>query len=688
LSYEWLDHLPLPAVIIRKACFVYVNDACLELLALTREQCEGLRFDTRVAPEDRKRIAAIHDARLRGAPVPSNYELSVIRGDGERRAVELFISPVGEDTLFELYDVTDRVAHQENLRSLARLGAAVQRELSEEAIFRAVDTGLHSLGAAVMRMVPDGDGVRVVQTLGAVERLKAELGADAFGARRPWSPNVRKAWAEGFAFLEELKLSLVNLIGAEHDAMVRRNVEEPDWLRGSMIRLDVLGLPREILLVTAVWLRLEDEPLLALFGAQISAALDAARVIRDLSSRNAELTALNHIATAAGTATGLAELFAHASRELTQVTGCTWMVLYLVDEPTGELRLAHHSGAVGEELTTYPRLLMESRQAEVIRLGHAQIWKRGDLSPTAQQLMLKSRSHYVVAVPMMIRARVIGVINVGYANAQPVPPQQVELLGAMAAHLAAAFEANRLVEDLRRSYDELSRAQAQLVQRERLAALGEMAAALAHEVRNPLAVIFNSLVALPREIAAGQDGAQLMAIMKEESDRINHLVGDLLDFARPTQPLLSDELPLVSAVNEAVVAVLGLSPVEIDFELHNEADVEKVPMDARLMRQVFFNIANNAVQAMPQGGKLRVFVRSERSRPEPRIQVVFEDTGHGIPASVMSRVFEPFFTTRARGTGLGLALVKRIVEGHRGDVDVSSTPANGTRVIVAWPISA
>ena len=687
MADQWLDQLPLPAVIIRKARFAYVNSAFLELLALTREQAVGMQFVDRIAPEDRQRIAERHQARLRGEPVPNNYQLNLIRGDGERRTVEIFISHAGDDVFFILYDLTARAVHQVNLQGLARLGAAVQREQREEGIFRAVDSGLRTLGAAVVRIVPDGDGVQIVQTLGAIGQLKSDLSTEVISGRRPWSPNLRRAWVDGYAFVDDLEQKSVTFIGAQHEVEVRKNLAERRWVRGSMIRLDVLGAPREVLLVLAAWLRAEDQPTLALFGAQIGAALDAARAIGDLSNRNAQLSALNAIAATAGTVSGLDELFVQASRKIEEVTGSCSVVLFLIDEAACEARMAYQQGAGPKVAGAYARVpLAGSKLGEVVQSRTTRILRRQDYDPHARQLMIEFEMQLAVSVPMMSRGRVIGVINVIYPTAEAIPPQQVELLEAMAAHLAAAFESSRLVNDLRHSYDDLSRAQAQLVQRERLAALGEMAAALAHEVRNPLGVIFNSLASLPREIAAGHSGAPLLAIMKEESDRINHLVGDLLDFARPTQPLLSDELPLTSAISEAVGAVLALATAKIDFELRGEKCPERVPMDGRLMRQVFFNLANNAMQAMPNGGKLKVTATLELSTAEPRVKVTFEDTGHGIPAALLSRVFEPFFTTRARGTGLGLALVKRIVEGHRGEVQVASTPPRGTQVVVAWPI--
>lgn len=489
-SQHWLDLLPLPAVIISQARFLHVNEPFLQLLMLSREQAVGMRFDERVAPEDSERVSARHRARLAGEAVPDSYQLNIIRSDGERRTVEIFVSQTAEHTLFQLLDVTGRAAHQEHLSALARLGAAVQRGQSEAAIFAAVAAGLQTMDAAVLRVRPIEDGLQVISD-----------GPPA--AIEPWGPGLKEAWLTGYAFLDDFAFSGYRT-----------------WVRGAVIRLDVAGVGRELMVIGALWLKPEDAPTLQLFGAQISAAL----------------------------------------------------------------------------------------------------------------------------------------------------------------------EANRLIVDLRRSYDELSRAQAQLVQRERLAALGEMAAALAHEVRNPLGVIFNSLSSLPREISAGHDTTQLVSILKEEAHRINHLVGDLLDFARPSLPLLSNETALQTLVVEAVGAVLGSTPVKILFEVSNASGVDQVSMDARLMRQVFLNLANNAVQAMPHGGTLGVVLTLDQAGAEPWVQVTFSDTGDGIAADVLPRVFEPFFTTRARGTGLGLALVKRIVEGHRGRVDVRSGEGKGTRVVVAWPI--
>jgi PAS domain S-box-containing protein len=232
-----------------------------------------------------------------------------------------------------------------------------------------------------------------------------------------------------------------------------------------------------------------------------------------------------------------------------------------------------------------------------------------------------------------------------------------------------------------------ARAQAQLVERERLAAIGELAAVVAHEVRNPLGVLFNSLGTFRKLLGEGVDGAArtLVEIMEEEAARLNHIVRDLLDFARPTLPTLQRER-LDQVLEEAVDAALGESRDRVGVTRQID-DLPPVPMDARLIRQALLNIAVNAVQAMPRGGTITLRLSRDPlddGRPAARIEI--EDTGAGIAPGVEPRIFEPFFTTRATGTGLGLAVVKRIVDSHQGRLRVSSIEGEGTTFTLWLPL--
>lgn len=688
VSTASFDRLPLPTVIIRDARFIYANDAFLTLLAATREQVIGMRFDQQLAPEDRPRVVERHARRLRGEVVPDSYEFDLLRLDGGRRTVEIFISRAGDDTLFQLLDVTPRVARQENLRALARLGAAVQSELSAEAIFDTLARGIGELGGAMVRLRPVGDRVQLVVARGSdLEPLAGTPGL--FG---PFTKEVADAWASGFLFVDDVSLALQRFFGDELSGPVREVVQRRSLTRGAVVRLDVQGGAKELLVVVASWLQPEDQPTLALFGAQVRAALEAARIIHHLFERNAALTALNHVATAAGESRDLADLFRTACAEIVSFTHCSAVAMFALEETGEYLELVHSAGtgevsrASEDASRAYARVKVAgSRPEQVLASRTAGVFRLADLDEQGRETLARMGQEMLVMVPMLVRSRAIGVINLAHPVVREVPQEELDLLGAMAVHLGAAIETSRLVHDLRRSYDELFDAQAQLVQRERLAALGEMAAAVAHEVRNPLAVIFNSLATLRRAGKLDAANAQLVEMASEESERIDHLISDLLELARPTLPALTNDVALGPLIQECVTPVVRNAKGRVKLNLDVDAELGQPMMDPRMMRQVLLNLAANAVQAMPDGGTLTVRARRVPGPSAPLVQVTFTDTGHGIPKDVLPRIFEPFFTTRARGTGLGLTLVKRIIEGHQGEVFVQSTRGEGTSITIQFP---
>lgn len=217
-------------------------------------------------------------------------------------------------------------------------------------------------------------------------------------------------------------------------------------------------------------------------------------------------------------------------------------------------------------------------------------------------------------------------------------------------------------------------AQAKLVQRERLAALGELAAAVAHEVRNPLGAIFNAMGELNRHLGGQGEVGTLLSILTEEAERINQIIGDLLDFARPPD-LAVDQVSLAGAIEAAASASVRLSGVEFKCEI--APDVDRLRMDQRQIRQALLNIFNNSVQAMNGRGEIRVHVQRVHRDGEPVVAIAIRDSGPGVPTEIRERVFEPFFTTKASGTGLGLAVVKRVIEGHGGAVEVGAGDPHG-----------
>jgi two-component system, NtrC family, sensor histidine kinase PilS len=219
---------------------------------------------------------------------------------------------------------------------------------------------------------------------------------------------------------------------------------------------------------------------------------------------------------------------------------------------------------------------------------------------------------------------------------------------------------------------------------ERLAALGKMAAGLAHEIRNPLASMRGSVQVLDSELSLSPDQAQLMQIVLRESDRLNRIVSDFLTYARP--PRIERAVIDVSSLLSETVALLRNSSELLPDHVIKEA-LPGAPVlyqgDPNQMRQIFWNLARNAIQAMPDGGELCVALEA---RPGREVNIMFQDTGQGMSREQKERLFEPF-NSSSGGTGLGMAIVYQLVRDHDGAVLVDSEIGNGTRISIKLPIS-
>jgi two-component system sensor histidine kinase HydH len=283
-------------------------------------------------------------------------------------------------------------------------------------------------------------------------------------------------------------------------------------------------------------------------------------------------------------------------------------------------------------------------------------------------------------VPLLAKEQAVGALCLFRRSTRPFASSDVTLLSAIGVQLGVAVDAARQHAQVLSANADLRREQEKNIRKSRLEALGELSAVIAHEVRNPLGVIFNSIGSLRHLIGAGGDARMLIDIVGEEADRLNRIVGDLLDFARHSPPqLLLDRLERV--VEEAVSVALAQPPSGLEVVRQLDASLPAVPLDAGQVRQAVLNLVVNAVQAMPNGGRLTVRTLVE----EAAAVVEVEDSGPGISEPVRARIFEPFFTTKATGTGLGLPVVKRIVEGHGGELRVR-TGATGTCFAMCFPI--
>jgi two-component system sensor histidine kinase PilS (NtrC family) len=237
----------------------------------------------------------------------------------------------------------------------------------------------------------------------------------------------------------------------------------------------------------------------------------------------------------------------------------------------------------------------------------------------------------------------------------------------------------------------------ELRQRERLAAVGELAAGVAHEVRNPLAAIsgcVEMLRALNRERSGDDEQEHLMGIVLREIERLDALIADFLQFARPGPPKL-ETIALAPLLGEVAEMCRAACPLDVRVTVEAPTDLE-VEADATQLRQVLWNLVRNAVQAVGQRGVISLGAAPlAQATPSPHrsgapggghlVELVVADDGPGIAPEALERIFDPFFTTKPAGTGLGLATVHRIVTAHGGTIDVDSEPGRGARFRVRLP---
>ena len=221
-----------------------------------------------------------------------------------------------------------------------------------------------------------------------------------------------------------------------------------------------------------------------------------------------------------------------------------------------------------------------------------------------------------------------------------------------------------------------------LSQAERLSALGEMAAGISHEIRNPLGIIRSSAELLKKKVTKIDPSNTMPDIIVEESSRLNSIITDFINFAKPGSPKLN--LCRIEEVIEKNITFLSVQMKEKGYTIKKDYQnhLPEIQADADMLYQSFLNIFLNAMQSMPKGGMIEVAIRSNSKD----VTIHFDDEGKGIAEEILEKIWDPFFTTKEMGTGLGLGMVKNVIESHGGNIQIDNRTHGGTRVIVELPV--
>jgi signal transduction histidine kinase len=373
------------------------------------------------------------------------------------------------------------------------------------------------------------------------------------------------------------------------------------------------------------------------------------------------------------------------TREGCQLMEAKMCSLLMLDDTRQWLDLKASFGA-GEAYLQKPRLgVEESLLGMVMRRKKPAQVENVQTSSRYQHVEIAWREGLVslLSVPLLFSGEAIGTLSVYTGVLHSFSNEEIHILSALAELSAIAIEKARL-------YERIVDVEEQLRQNEKLSALGLLAAEVAHEIRNPLTVMKMLYHSLDLKFPPGDPRGKDATVMGEKMDHLNRIVEQILDFARSTEPKLSlvnvnellDDLSLLTRhklKNQNIQLTRRLAP-----------NLMPIMADAMQLEQAFLNLMLNAVQAMPQGGRLTLTTRAVASPgggKATHVAIDFKDTGEGMSEEQCRRAFTSLLsTTKAKGAGLGLAIVSRVVETHRGKVKIKSRVGHGTTMSVTLPV--
>jgi signal transduction histidine kinase len=287
-------------------------------------------------------------------------------------------------------------------------------------------------------------------------------------------------------------------------------------------------------------------------------------------------------------------------------------------------------------------------------------------------------------VKMLNKLRLVLTLNRDRASNLGVYPT---LLGTLATKIPRTqiyrLYSDYLEEMVQEKTDELKEAQEKLLKTQRLANIGEAAAMVGHDLRNPLQVITYALYLAEHKLGSSNNGdiKKTCTIIKEQVKYMNKIVSDLQDYSRPLKTKLL-ETSVHTLINETLSTMTVPEDVKVSVVIEAGLNFPKLRVDSLMIKRVFINLITNAVQSMPNGGELTITA----SQTEEKALISFQDTGVGIAEEHKSKIFQPLFTTKAKGQGLGLAVCKRLIEANKGTIRFESKVGEGTTFMVTLPL--
>ncbi|MGD8623736.1 MAG: GAF domain-containing protein [Anaerolineae bacterium] len=655
-------------------------------------------FDTCVPPRLREQVWAVYRQLMTGDVTPSEYfENKILTKAGEERIIAWHNTILTDDrgrvvgTLSSGEDITQRKQaeatlhrRQEQLEALRQVGLEITAQLDLDVVLhsivsRAIDL-LNANGGGFYLYRPERDVLEWVITVGS---NMVPIGATL----RRGQGLSGKVWQHGEPLIVEDYATWEGRSSTYEGHRFAAVVGVPVYWGSADAGGEFLGV-LDVLADAPRTFTPADTELLTLLASQAAIAIQNARLFQAEQQRRLEAEALRQAATALGSTLDLEEVLERILEQVAHVIPGDGTRLMLLDG--GSARVVRWQGyerfgmdasikSLVLPIADFPLLRHMVETGDAVYIPDTWADARWVRRPENDWL----RSY--AAAPIHNRDRVVGFLTVDSASPGFYTAAHAESLETFAVHAGLALQNAWLYRDLQDRMVDLHEAQSQLVQSAKMAAVGQLAAGVAHELNNPLTSVLGFAELLMWQANPGDPDWEDLNAIAEEARRARNIVRSLLDFARQ-----SESSPEPSDVNELLAQTLALLRRQLaneDVKLVEQyaSDLPSLMLSINGIKQIFLNLVSNALQAMPRGGTLTV--TTELLGDEVAVRIA--DTGTGIPEEKLPHIFEPFFTTKpvGQGTGLGLSVSLGIAQDHGGRITVQSRVGEGTVFTVWLPIT-
>jgi signal transduction histidine kinase len=376
----------------------------------------------------------------------------------------------------------------------------------------------------------------------------------------------------------------------------------------------------------------------------------------------------------------LREVMQRVVSKCTEVLNARGALLRIHNPQKGQFEVAAAYGVGENYLTKGPvpaQSILEELNGTKTVVVFEDIWKAPRSEDPRQAW--ENGIRMLLDVPLRIDLEIIGLLRIYLGEKREFSEEEKSFLVYIAEQCGCAINKTRYIERQRAQYDQLA------IRTEKLAALGRMSAAIAHEINNPLAGIMLFSTNLSKKVPPEGPIREGLDIIVQESKRCKTIIQDLLEFSREKEPQKYPEN--INRIIQKALGILGnefrLKQIRVETELSD--NLATTLLDENLVEQLFVNLLLNAVHAI-EDRQGRIAIRSRMDPEKQRLIVEIEDDGPGIAKEHMDKIFEPFFSTKPNGTGLGLAVCYGIVEKHHGNIEVFSKPGEGARFLLQFPV--